>query len=388
VTLLGFVGDVLVDRDDPDSAFDDVLDVLAAPDVVFGNCEAPYTVAPHLAPTAGIPLTPHPANTRAFRHFEVLSLANNHIVDAGHEAMLETAEHVRRAGAIPVGVGRDIGEARRPAVVERHGVRIAYLAYASVFPFGYEARDGWPGVAPVRARNLHVERLPNYWLPGIAGPIVSAPVEEDYEALASDLERARSEHDVVVASFHWGDFQQPFTLTDHERRTARFAIDHGADVVVGHHHHILRGIEWYGGRPIFYGLGHFVLDLRNPPWPDWYPQARSALGESDSYELYERPGWPLLPMHPDARLTMLAWVRLDGGEVAAAGFLPCTLTPDGRVHAHDARSGDGRRVLDYVERCCRSESLAVTLGVSDDEVIAGLATVTASRPSRASGRDG
>jgi poly-gamma-glutamate synthesis protein (capsule biosynthesis protein) len=375
VTLLGFVGDVLVDREEPDTAFEAVAEVLAAPDALFANCEAPFTADPHLAPTTGIPLTPHPRNTAAFRHFDVMGLANNHIVDAGHAAMLETADHVRAAGALAIGVGRDVAEARAAAVLERGGLRIAYVAYASVFPTGYEARVDWPGLAPVRAYNHHVDRLPNYWEPGVLGRVVSVPVEEDYAALADGLAAVRAKADVVVASFHWGDFEAPFVLTDHERRTARFAVDHGADVVVGHHHHIVRGIEWYRGKPIFYGLGHFVFDLRDPPWPDWYTAAHAPRGEADTYELYERPGWPLLPMHPDARMTMLAYVRADAGGPAAAGFLPCTIAPDGRVHAHDARSAEGQRVVDYVRRCCETQALNSTLTVSPDDALAGLATV-------------
>jgi poly-gamma-glutamate synthesis protein (capsule biosynthesis protein) len=375
MTLLGFVGDVLVDRDEPQTAFDAVAELLAEPAAVFANCEAPFTTDPHLAPTTGIPLTPHPRNTEAFRHFDVMALANNHIVDAGHAAMLETAEHVRRAGALPIGVGPDLAAARAPAVLERDGLRIAYLAYASVFPSGYEARVDWPGLAPVRAYNHHVDRLPNYWEPGVLGRVVSVPVEEDYDGLADDLAAARAACDVVVASFHWGDFEAPYVLTDHERRTARFAIDHGADVVVGHHHHIVRGIEWYRGKPVFYGLGHFVFDLRDPPWPAWYTAAQAPGGEADTYELYDRPGWPLLPMHPDARMTMVAYVRVGPDASLAAGFLPCTIAPDGRVHPHDARSAEGLRVTDYVRRCCETQGLETTLAVSTDDALAGLATV-------------
>lgn len=376
MTLLGFVGDVLVDRDEPEAAFAAVADVLAAPDILFGNCEAPYTTEPHLAPTTGIPLTPHPSNTKALRYFDVMSMANNHIVDAGHAAMLETAEHVRTAGAIPVGVGRDIAEARRPAVVEHGGLRFSYLAYASVFPFGYEARDRWPGLAPVRATNHLVETHPNYWLPGVRGFVQSFPHAPDYDALAADIAAACDSSDVVVASFHWGDYQQPFFLTDHERRTARFAIDHGADIVVGHHHHVLRGVEWYQGKPIFYGLGHFVFDVREPAWPDWLDDAMRVRDEAESYDLYVRDGWPLLPMHPDARMTMVAWVDVDdAGAIVAAGFVPCTLSPDGRVQPHDPRSEEGQRVVDYVERGCETQGLASTLSVTDDYALDGLATV-------------
>jgi poly-gamma-glutamate synthesis protein (capsule biosynthesis protein) len=135
-------------------------------------------------------------------------------------------------------------------------------------------------------------------------------------------------------------------------------------------------MEWYAGKPIFYGLGHFVFDLREPAWPDWLGDTAARPAESESYDIYERPGWPLLPMHPDARLTMLAWVDVDEeGRPSVAGFLPCTLAPDGRVHPHDGRSDEGRRVLAYVERCCRTQNLATTLSIADDQSIAGLATV-------------
>lgn len=370
MTLLGFVGDVVVDRDDPESAFATVADVLAAPDAMFGNCEAPFTTEPHFALTVGVAFAPHPDGTRAFRHFDVMSTANNHIVDAGHAAMLETMDHLRAVGVAPVGSGRDIDEARAPAILERNGLRIGYHAYASVFPFGYEARRGWPGVAPVRGINLHVEGMPNYWLPGVIGSIMSVPVQEDYDALAEDLRKTRDVCDVVVASFHWGDFQEPYILTDHEVRTARFAIDHGADIVVGHHHHTLRGVDWYRGKPIFYGLGNFVAEIRNAIAPDWW----TSIAREDRYELSTQPGFEGLSNLAHMDITMLAWVTLDeSGLPSAAGFLPATAAPDRSMQAHDARSKEGQRVIDYVRTCCDVANLDVTVRVADEHTICGLA---------------
>jgi len=209
MALLGFVGDVLVDREDPPSVFIDVAGVLGAPDVLFANCEGPYGTDPEPTPTAGVPLTPHPRNTEALGVFDVMSMANNHMVDLGHRTMLKTAELLRKRGVQPVGAGRDLAEARTPAVVETNGRKIAYLAYASVFPNGYEARPDWPGIAPLRAYNHHIDRLPNYWEPGIPGKVISVPHEEDHTNMREDLEAASSCSDVVVATFHWGDFQPP-----------------------------------------------------------------------------------------------------------------------------------------------------------------------------------
>jgi poly-gamma-glutamate synthesis protein (capsule biosynthesis protein) len=373
--LLGLVGDVLVDRDEPRRIFDDVRTVLETPDVLFGNCEAAYSDNPEVVPVASGYLTPGRRNLEALDIFDVMSLANNHTLDCGRSAMLDTARRLRSAGVIPVGAGPNLAEARSPAVLTVDGLRVAFLAYASVFPRGYEARADAPGLAPVRGFNVYWDANANYWTPGVFGTPVSIPHDQDYANLAEDLANARSAADVVVASFHWGDYSTPFALTDHERRTAHFAVDSGADIVVGHHHHTLRGVEWYRERPIFYGLGHFGFDDRGV-LPESGSDPNRPRGDTDAYTLYPRAGWPLLPMHPDARMTMLAWVEIgEAGSVGAVGFLPATLTADGLVHTHSADSGEGRRVTDYVRRCCDTAELAVELAVDGVERFPGLATV-------------
>lgn len=376
--LLGFVGDVMVDRDRPDTAFDLVRGALRVPHALFGNAECVYTDRPTLAPGAAVvAIAPsHNAGALGPAGFDVVSLANNHIVDAGHQGMRETVEALRAQGIATVGVGDDLAGARTPAVLDVEGVRVAYLAYASFYPVGYEARPDWPGLAPMRSRNFYVEKVSNLWAPGMAADCHAVPVPEDLAALDADLRAARATADVVVASFHWGDYQRPFHLTDHERVIARFAVDHGADVVVGHHHHMLRGVEWYGGKPIFYGLGHFVFDF---PMPGAGP---AALVENvavdpahdDYYGLAERPGWPLHPWHPDARMTALAWVSLRDSAVHRAGFLPCRLNPQGQVVPLDARGEEGRAVLDYVRTGCSSQELGSDITVAEDVDFDGLAS--------------
>ena len=374
--LIGLVGDVLVDRDDPSRPFAGTASALRDLDIRFGNCEAPYTEAPHLAPTAGAALTPHPSNLQGLKAagFDVMSLANNHVVDAGHEAMLETADRLRDLGIAVCGAGRDLAEARRPAIVRSGGVSVGFLAYASVFPFGYEAREGWPGVAPLRAYNHLVEAYPNYWIPGTPGTVVTVPHEQDHAALVTDIAALRDEVDVVVVSVHWGDYLRPFVLTDHERRAARICIDSGADVVVGAHHHIVRGMEWYKGRPILYGLGHFVFDVRSVKWPAWLTAAWGSADE-ESYSLGPREGWPLLPMHRDARMTMLAFVDVEADGIESAGFLPCRLNPEGEVEPLDPASPGGRGIIDYVRRACTSQGLATELETDASLALGGLPTV-------------
>lgn len=379
--LLGFVGDVMIDRDDPDSAFDLVRAPLQTPDVLFGNAECVYTDDPTLAPSAAVVAIAgtHNASALGPAGFDVMSLANNHIVDAGHEGIYATAESLHKQGIATVGAGRNLAEATRPAVLTAGGAQVSYLAYSSFFPTGYEARADWPGLAPMRSRNLYFEKAPNLWAPGMASVCQAVPVREDLERLEADLAAARATSDVVVASFHWGDYQRPFHLTDHETTIAHFAADHGADVVVGHHHHMLRGIEWFHDTPIFYGLGHFVFDLALPE------SGPAALVEKvqidpehdDYYGLAAREGWPLHPWHPDARMTALAWVTLRGTTVERAGFLPCRLNPAGQVEPLDARSEAGRAVSDYVGAGCTTQNLGTVLAPADDIAFDGLVAVEA-----------
>jgi poly-gamma-glutamate capsule biosynthesis protein CapA/YwtB (metallophosphatase superfamily) len=371
--LLGFVGDLMVDRESPDEPFRRVVDLLDAPDIMFGNSEAAYTDDPHPAPSAATPIFPRSDNLDVFAKagFDVLSLANNHILDAGHRAMLENRQRLNEQGVATCGAGATLEEARRPAVVVRQGIRVAYLAYASVFPIGYEARSNVPGLAPLRARDFWRAAVENYHAPGTAPRCSTIPDEQDLAHTATDIREANDRADLVIASFHWGDFLRPYHLTDHETRTARWAVEQGAHLVVGHHHHALRGIEWHRGRPIFYGLGHFVFDLDlqlSAEAEEMFATIRETAGD---YAIFPRPGWPLLPMHPDTRMTIWAWARAGRSGIADIGFVPCRLHPDGSVEAVDPESGAGREVLDYVTACNDTQRLNGRLTTEGAPSVAG-----------------
>src|SRR5262249_24844902 len=131
-----------------------------------------------------------------------------------------------------------------------------------VFPMGYEARSNVPGLVSLRAYDLWRPALENYHVPGTAPVEQTVPDPRDLAALAADIAKAKHVADLVFTSFHWGDFLRPYHLRGHETRSARWCIDQGVDCVIGHHHHTLRGMEWYQGKPILYGLGNFVFDMR------------------------------------------------------------------------------------------------------------------------------
>jgi hypothetical protein len=376
--LAGLVGDLLVDRDRPVDVFADVTEIFHHLDVLFGNLEGAYTDEPHLAPSARTPVLPRAHNLDAFvsAGFSVLSLANNHICDAGHAALLETRSRLRASGIATCGAGDNLAAAREPAILKRNDLAIAFLAYASVFPVGYEARARIPGLAPLRAYELLRPKLETYHAAGVAAPILTAPDEVDLENVRQDIALARARTDLVITSFHWGDYSQPYHLTDHEIRTAHWCIDNGADLVVGHHHHSLRGMEWYKNKPILYGLGHFVFDFRMVEDPSDVRRARLAERTEDEigYEVAPRRGWPLLPLHPDTRMTVLAWATCTKSGIPEIGVLPCHLTPDGLVHPLDPASALGGAVLGYLSMCNDRMDLNGEVSLADPLQIGGYLT--------------
>lgn len=344
---LGAVGDVFINRTDPENAFFGSGELLQQLDVVLGNSEGPYTDCPHFAPSAGWRVFAPKSNAVALSKagFDVMAVANNHIVDAGHEGLIDTLNLLRSQGIKTIGAGSNLAEATAAAIIELQGTKIGFLSFASVFPVGYQARVDVPGLAPMR---VHYFAETDQGLDAGVPPLVrSFLYPEDVERLKSLIGELRTRADVVVVSHHWGHCR-PVDLVEYERLLAHISIEAGADVVVGHHHHFLRGIEFYQGKPIFYGLGHFVFDLVGAEYDvgeDSY--IRKELGE---YDIYPREGYPLLPFHPDARMTIVAACDFEGASMKSAGFLPCLINAEN--HAIPLKVGDPRaqEIIDYMSR--------------------------------------
>src|SRR5204863_3692785 len=114
IWTFGAVGDVFVNRDDPDNAFLGCSDLLNGIDLVFGNCEGAFTDHPHFAPSAGWRVVAPASNGRSLAKagFDVMAIANNHILDAGHGGLIDTLNLLRSQGIKTVGAGTNLAEAR------------------------------------------------------------------------------------------------------------------------------------------------------------------------------------------------------------------------------------------------------------------------------------
>lgn len=160
-----------------------------------------------------------------------VTLGNNHVLDAGTEGLEETLGHLDRAGIARAGAGMDLAEAREPMVFDLGGTKIGVLSHLSI-P-GYEwawATETTPGTAPL--------------------------VED---VLREDVERLRPRVDLIVVMPHWG-IEYIAEPEPGQVNLAHAAIDAGADLVIGGHAHVPKGIEVYRGAPIYYGVGNFLLD--------------------------------------------------------------------------------------------------------------------------------
>lgn len=238
--------------------------VLNAADITFGQNERHYSNRYHeerdLMP--GVPLTElcpleHAAALK-LGGFDVMSFASNHCMDLGADAMLGTIAALRDNGFAVIGAGKNIAEARKPAIFERNGTRIAFLAYCSVGRVGWEAGVDRAGCAPLRALTFYQQ---TDYQPGTPPTIISMAVREDLDAMQEDIRKARAQAEIVVVSFHWGLHHISGAIAMYEKETAHAAVDAGADLIVGHHPHMLKGIEVYKGKGIFYSMGNFAFDL-------------------------------------------------------------------------------------------------------------------------------
>jgi hypothetical protein len=243
--LLAAVGDInlgdgpgaLIDAFGPRYPWTATAGTLRRADVAFGNLECAVS-------TRGAPV-PKQFNFRgrpsalrtmaAYAGFDVLNLANNHTGDYGTQALLDTVANVRRFGMKAVGAGGSLASAAEPRVIERLGLRIAFVGFSNLLPASFYA-------GPTRA-----------------GTQPATP-----ELIAAGVREARKRAHVVVATFHWG-VERSTTPDGRQRAFASTALSGGADAVIGAHPHVLQPIERPGRRRLVaYSLGNFVFGASSP----------------------------------------------------------------------------------------------------------------------------
>jgi poly-gamma-glutamate capsule biosynthesis protein CapA/YwtB (metallophosphatase superfamily) len=260
---LMLTGDVnLMNVTDPTVPFARVKDTLRRADVVFGNLECCFhePAARHAVEREGFYAPLAAAEALVIAGYHAIGNANN--VNYGEEAIRSSLRRLDEVGISHTGAGVNRGAARAPAIVTHGGLRFGFVQRTSVYwPTGHEATDTSPGVAVLAGRTayeamLHTRRpgIPPANRPGVPPAIITWADATSLAEFTADLRALRSRAGIVVASHHWGLFEE---VLDYQIEIAHAAIDAGADVVMGHGPHDACAIEMYRGKPIFYGLGSF-----------------------------------------------------------------------------------------------------------------------------------
>lgn len=338
-----------------------VRPVLAAADMRFVNCMRTYStrnVRSDHAPQVGQPVAMAAIYTNGM--FDAVTMSNNHTCDAGFDAMLDTRALLNSRGIQVTGAGKNLAEARRAAIVEKNGVRVAYLGYTSVPAADTEAGPDKPGVTAIRVKTAYETRGHNQPV-----RVRTEPDPKDLAMLLEDLAALRKEVDVVTLAYHAGVIRLPRVIADYQVTVAHAAIDAGADVVVGHSPHIPKAIEMYRGKPIFYSIGVFAM-TKSFPAPSWKQEPAWAHGTVRNHVDLD-PEFPLMPYGEPCTLALLAKITATKTGVTRVAFIPMSF--DKRYRPEPLRRGDPRfdRIVRYMEWA--SEDMPHRFAIEGDEVI-------------------
>lgn len=229
------VGELIVTQG-PAAPFQYTTDTLRSADITVGNLECPISThgtAEDKTYAFRAPLAA--AESLAYAGFNLVNLANNHILDYGPLALADTLENLATQNVQAVGAGMNALETYAPVIVEINGLSVAFLGFMDIPPGSYDYRS-W-------------ETGPNQ--PGVAW----AHEERVHQGVTA----AKAQADIVIVLVHNGfEFMQQ--ITSQQQKIAHLAIDSGASLVIGSHPHVLQRVERYKGGLIAYSMGNFVFD--------------------------------------------------------------------------------------------------------------------------------
>lgn len=305
---LAFVGDVLLGskvedimkKNGYDYPYSNVKALLSDPDYTVANLETPVTTrGEQQTKEYAYRSSPEAIPALKASGIDLVNLANNHTLDFGIEGLTDTMDVLDQNGIKRVGAGMNKDEAYRPVIVEKKGMKIAFLGFSRVLPEGWwKAGDSNPGLAETY----------NYVL----------PVEA--------IQQAKQQADLVVVIAHWG-VERTDSPEANQTEMAHRYIDAGADLVVASHPHVLQGFETYKGKWIAYSLGNFIFTTNDVPktWETAVLQA--SCSKAQACDLQVVPVWTkaALPTPMNAEDSAKLFERLSGISINAQ------VRGDGRV---------------------------------------------------------
>lgn len=324
---MSFVGDVIfagkvegiLMENGFDHPYKELKDLLERADITVANLETPVTTR-GTAQQKDYIYRSKPEALAEFKKagFDLVTIANNHIMDYGEEGLLDTFRHLEKNGIPWVGAGSNADEAYRHATIEHDGMKIAFLGFSRVLPTPdwFVGKDK-PGVAESYSTKLPLEAI----------------------------RKAREEADLVVVLAHWGKEREDQPAKEQVDLAHQY-IDAGADLVVGSHPHVLQGFEQYKGKWIAYSLGNFIFTTNEVPatWETVVMDAHCSRSRKCSIELSPiKTMWAQpVPMSEEqgqelfrklTRISVNAEVDKEGRVSAASGEKKASVEQDSKANA-------------------------------------------------------
>jgi poly-gamma-glutamate synthesis protein (capsule biosynthesis protein) len=229
-TMLGSWAEMVIADSGYTYPFQKLQELIADADIFFTNLEAPFgTTGESFEKEYTFRVKPDLVKVLLAGKINLVSLGNNHIMDFGVSALQETMQVLDEHQIYYAGAGLNLSEARKPVIFEVKGKKFGFLSYSLTFPEEFWASDSTPGTC-----------FP-------------------YDTFVfKDVAALDKEADFVIVSCHWSQ-----ELLEYPKKyqidLAHRMIDKGADMILGHHPHVLQGIEWYKGKLIAYSLGNFIF---------------------------------------------------------------------------------------------------------------------------------
>lgn len=354
VTMLA-VGELVMEEPHGEFFLSLAAPVLKSADIVVGQGEIVFTsrgVSTYVEmfhPYAGCP----PANIKALADagFNVITLAGNHIWDSGAPGVEDTIAGLRKHDIATAGAGMNIDEARRPAIIEKNGLRFGFLSYNCIGPMGSWATPAKPGCAYVRIITHYELNMPD---PGGPPEVFTFAEPHSLGLMTDDIQKLRPLCNVLVVALHKGILGSPDKLAMYDQQVSHAAIDAGADLILGHHAGGLKGIEVYKGRTIFHGLVRFVPAMV----PETEAQIRTRV-------YLNAPGGG---SDPTKNRTIIAKCVISKGKIDRVSYLPCLINQHRQpeVLKNDER---GQQLFEAMERLAKGTELDTRYRWQGNEVV-------------------
>jgi len=242
-TTIYFVGDIMLTRgvessvkknfgNDYNKLFENIPELKDA-DILLGNLEGDVSdVGKNVGSQYSFRMNPLILSALSNAGFDIVSFANNHVGDWSIDAFSDTLNKLQKNNILKTGAGKNKIEVSNPTIIEKNGTKFGFLAFSDVGPKWLEAKDNSAGI--LLATDPNFDEI---------------------------IKNAKTQCDVLIVSFHFGEEYK----TIHNKRQellAHKAIDDGADLIIGHHPHVIQDIEEYNGKTIVYSLGNFIFDQK------------------------------------------------------------------------------------------------------------------------------